>query len=222
VGDLLLVFLKHPRPGATKTRLIPALGEAAAAELYRALAEEEVRSTTPRAGEYARLLCFTPAEERASIASWFPGEELWPQPEGDLGERMAAAFAEGFRRGARRVAVVGTDVPGVGRDTVVEALSGLDAGEVVIGPSRDGGYYLLGLREERPELFEGIAWSTPAVLSATLARAEGLGLRVRLLGALTDVDTLEDLRAEWARLRRLLAPRPDLYRAVAAALSASS
>ena len=222
MDDLLLVFLKHPRPGRTKTRLVPALGERAAAELYRILAEEEVRCTTPEAGEYERLFCFTPAEDEGAIAAWFPGERLWPQPEGDLGQRMAAAFAEGFRRGARRVAIIGTDVPWVSRAIVGEALSALDRHDVVLGPARDGGYYLLALREPRPALFEGVAWSTAEVLPATLARAERLGLGVHLLPRLTDLDTLEDLRDEWPRLLPLLEARPDLAQAIAAALGATA
>jgi len=221
-GDLLLVFLKHPRPGRTKTRLVAVLGEDTAALLYRTLAEEEVRRTAPPAGEYERLFCFTPAEEEAAIAAWFPGERLWPQPQGDLGQRMAAAFAHGFRQGARRVAVIGTDVPWLSLATVVEAFSVLDGHDVAIGPARDGGYYLLALREEQPALFEDIAWSTDGVLAETLARAESLGLRVRLLEPLTDLDTIDELRAEWKHLRPLLESRPELARAVAAALSASS
>ena len=193
-----------------------------AAALYRALAEEEVRRTTPVAGEYERLFCFTPAEDQGKIAAWFPGEALWPQPAGDLGQRMAAAFAEGFRRGARRVAIIGTDVPWVSRTTVGDALRALDDHDAVVGPARDGGYYLLALREPQPALFEDIAWSTAEVLPATRARAQGLGLRVFLLPPLTDLDTIDDLRDEWPRLRPLLEPHPELAQAVAAALSASS
>lgn len=218
VRDLLLVFLKYPRPGGAKTRLVPALGEATAASLYRALAEEEVRNTTPEAGEYERLFCFTPAEDRHAIAAWFPGERLWPQPEGNLGQRMAAAFAEGFRQGARRIAIIGTDVPRVSRASVALALSALDHHDLTVGPARDGGYYLLALREPRPALFEDVAWSTAEVLPATLRHAERLGLRVRMLQPLTDLDTIDDLRAEWPRLRPLLEPRPQLARAVALAL----
>ena len=120
------------------------------------------------------------------------------------------------------MAIIGTDVPWVSRATVALALLALEGHDLAIGPARDGGYYLLALREARPALFEGIAWGTAQVLSATLGRAESLGLRVHLLEPLTDLDTIDDLRAEWPRLRPLLAPRPELARAVAAALSASS
>jgi rSAM/selenodomain-associated transferase 1 len=222
VPDLLLVFLKWPQPGAAKTRLIPQLGRHVAAELYRRLADEEIRGTAPEGGEYSRLFCFAPAEEGEAIARWFPGEDLWPQPAGDLGSRMASAFEEGFRRGARRVAIVGTDVPWVSRAHVLRAFSALDRHDLCLGPARDGGYYLLALARAEARLFEGIVWSTPQVLAETLARADALGLRAARLETLTDVDTLDDVRLEWARLRPLLAARPDLLRSVAEALRASS
>ena len=208
--------MKQPRPGAAKTRLIPALGAEGAAELYRLLAEEEIRRTAARAGEYERLFFYAPPE--ASLADWLPGEDLLPQEGEDLGRRMSAAFDEAFRRGARRVAIVGTDAPFVSRDTVLEAFRSLDDHDLVLGPAHDGGYYLLALDQPRPALFQGIAWSTPAVLAATVDRAGTLGLTVRLLEPLRDIDTLDDVRAERPRLEPLLARSPGLATAVARAL----
>ena len=185
------------------------------------LAEEEVRATAPHPGEYERLLCFAPAVEREAIARWFPGEELWPQPEGDLGTRMAEAFAEGFRRGARRVAIVGTDVPGVSRAHVLAALASLEAHDLAIGPAHDGGYYLLAHAPPRAAALRGRRLEhapRPAPVPWSGRRASDL--RVASLKTLTDVDTLDDVRPEWPRLRGLLAGRPDLRRAVAAALGA--
>jgi uncharacterized protein len=213
--NTLLIFLKDPRPGRVKTRLIPTLGADAAAELYRVLAAREVRATEPRAGEYGRLFCFAPADAGHAVATWFPGETYWPQPELDLGARMVAAFAEAFGRGARRVAIIGTDVPWVSRDMVLAAFRALDGHEVAIGPARDGGYYLLALRAPQPSLFEGIAWSTPAVLPATLDRAARARLRVHTLPLMTDLDTLDDLRDEWPRIEPLLRDHPALLRQLA-------
>jgi hypothetical protein len=212
-ADALIVFVKEPRPGSVKTRFFPALGPEDAADLYRALADEEIRRTRPEPGDYERLFFFAPAAARNAIASWFPGETLVPQQGSDLGARMAAAFGEAFRRGARRVAIIGTDVPWVSRVTVLEALSGLEQHDVVLGPSHDGGYYLLALDRPRPELFDGIAWSTPGVLPATLTTANALGLSVRLLEDLSDIDTLEDVRRAWVDLK------PILPAALAAALT---
>jgi uncharacterized protein len=206
--NALVVFVKHPRPGEVKTRLAAAIGAEAAALLYRALAEEVLEATTPAAGDYERLVFFDPPESLPGMRDWLPGVRLAAQSGDDLGARMADAFARAFARGARRVAIVGTDAPGVTRPTVREALAALDTADVVIGPAADGGYYLIALRAPRPELFSGIEWSTPSVRAQTLARAAAAGLSVRELGPLRDVDTLEDLRAEWPRIAARL--RPDL------------
>jgi rSAM/selenodomain-associated transferase 1 len=214
----LIAFLKHPEPGAVKTRLVPALGAEVAAELYRALAEEVLRATVPRRGEYETLVFYDPPGAAETMRAWLPEFRLFAQSAGDLGMRMAAAFARAFERGARRVAIVGTDVPAVTRETVAEALAALDEAELVVGPAEDGGYYLLALGEPHPELFEDVAWSTPAVLEETLARAATAGLRVREMERRRDVDSLEDLRAEWPRIRTLLKGNPGLRQRVAAVL----
>jgi uncharacterized protein len=202
--DVLIAFVKAPRPGANKTRLAAHVGDAAALSVYRGLAAETLRRTAPAGDAYERLVFFTPAEAGPEVGEWLPGEALLPQVEGDLGQRMAAAFEEAFRRGARRVAIVGTDVPGLSAQIVGDALAALEDHDAVLGPARDGGYCLLALARACPALFQGIAWGTPAVLPVTLQRATALGLRLRLLAPLRDIDTLEDLRAEWDLVAPLL------------------
>ena len=203
-GDVLLVFVKEPRPGAVKSRLAAAIGPDRAARVYQAIAEEAIRRTAPRGDEFQRLLVFSPPEARERIAEWLPGEALAEQSEGDIGERMARAFEESFARGARRVVLVGSDVPALSREDVMEAIESLDDQDVVIGPAADGGYYLLALKRADPGLFQGIEWSTPHVLTATLDRAVRLGRSVRVLHTLADVDTAEDLVADWRRIAPLL------------------
>lgn len=198
--DILIVFVKRARAGEVKTRLLAAIGPEKAAAAYRALAEAEIARTVPRTGEYQRAFFYAPREAAAEVAAWLPGERLRPQQGSDLGQRMADAFAACFAEGARRVAIIGTDVPWVTRSGVVHALESLERTDVVIGPAEDGGYYLLALATPRPELFEGIAWSTPGVFQATLERAAALGLRVEALEPLLDVDTLDDLRRAVERL----------------------
>jgi rSAM/selenodomain-associated transferase 1 len=200
----LIVFLKNPEPGSVKTRLVPLLGARVAAELYRLLAEAELRATAPVADDYQRLVFFTPETARDRVTRWLPGEVLVPQEAGDLGVRMSSAFAEAFVRGAERVALVGSDVPWVTRRHVVEALEALDTHDMAIGPALDGGYYLVALTRPRPELFVGVAWSTTGVLETTLRRAATLGLSVHRLAPLPDIDTPEDLRREWRRIEPLL------------------
>jgi rSAM/selenodomain-associated transferase 1 len=216
---VLLVFLKHPETGTVKTRLAPALGPETAAELYRALCEEVLDATVPGPGEYERLVFFAPPEAAEAVRAWLPGLRLLPQVGEDLGARMSAAFDQAFEGGAERVAIVGTDSPALSRATVAEALDALDRADVVLGPAEDGGYYLLALRQPRPELFEGMPWSTPAVLGETLARAKRGALRVHQLGRRGDIDTPADLQAEWPRVRRLLESRPELRRQIEEKLS---
>jgi rSAM/selenodomain-associated transferase 1 len=200
----LIVFLREPRPGAVKTRLAAALGDADAALVYRALAEHTLRATS--CPDYARVLYATPDADPAALRDWLPGERFETQRGDDLGARMGNAFADAFARGATRAAIVGTDAPMVTLRHVADALAALEECDVVLGPAHDGGYYLLAMDRPRPALFQGIAWSTPAVLSATAERAGALGLSVRMLETLRDVDTVQDLRAEWDRVAPLLEP----------------
>ncbi|HJS59268.1 MAG TPA: TIGR04282 family arsenosugar biosynthesis glycosyltransferase [Vicinamibacteria bacterium] len=203
-GRTLLVFVKRPKPGEVKTRLAADLGDDGAAAVYRALAEAEIASTRPRGREYERRFFYAPADAGTEVAAWLPGESVAPQEGEDLGARMAAAFEGAFRAGAQRVVIIGSDVPWVTRERVKAAFAGLDAGDVVLGPCDDGGYYLLALSRPRPELFQGIAWSTSAVLQSTLERAQAHGLRVVMLEPLPDVDTLADIQRSWERLRPIL------------------
>jgi rSAM/selenodomain-associated transferase 1 len=220
MSDRLLVFVKAPRAGEVKTRLARALGAEAAAGLYRAMADEQIRQTAPRRDEYRRTFLFAPAEARPDIESWLPGETLEAQHTGDLGERMARAFASAFAAGARRVAVVGSDVPSCTREHVAEALRSLDDHDVVLGPTHDGGYYLVALDRPRPALFQSIPWSTASVLPATAERAGVLGLSVRMLDPLADIDTIDDVRDAWPRLREIVAGTPLESRIAAAIVRA--
>jgi uncharacterized protein len=220
--DALVVFVKAPRPGAVKTRLIPSLGGETAASLYRVLAEESVRRTAPLAGEYDRLFFFAPEDARGELEAWLGARAWFPQEGRDLGARMAAAFETAFREGAGRVAIIGTDTPGISRDRVLEALSALEGDAVVLGPARDGGYYLIALSRPRAELLDGIAWGSGEVLERTMAKARALGLSVCLLEPLTDIDTLDDVRTEWPSLEPLVGATPVLRDTLSRALAVLS
>lgn len=202
--DVLLLFLAWPRPGGVKARLARHLGPEYAARLARALADRALDRTAP-IGEFARRVVFTPEESRPAMEAWLPRETLWPQLGQDPGERRACAMARAFAEGFSRVALAGYDVPRLDRDHVLGAFAALAEHDLVLGPSRDGGYYLIATRAPRPGLFEGIPWGTTAVLGETLRRAGALGLRVRTLESLRAVKTPADLRSEWP----VLAPELD-------------
>ena len=195
----LLVFAKAPRPGEVKTRLARSLGREGAprydraAVIYRRMGRAIVDAVANAPATVT--LCYDPPGAETEMRQWLgsaPARYL-PQGAGDLGERMSRMFARAFQ-GAGHAAVIGTDTPDVGAATVARALAALDTADVVLGPSRDGGYYLVALREPRPELFEGIEWSTESVLAETVARAGGGGAhRVTFLEVESDVDTAADL-----------------------------
>jgi uncharacterized protein len=192
--------VKAPRPGAVKTRLAAEIGDVAAADAYRAMAERVLAQTAPIAGEYERRVFFTPPDAADEIAAWLPRETLIAQQGADLGERMDGAFAHAFAQGAEAVVLVGSDVPRLTRDHVTAAFDALARVPVVLGPATDGGYYMIALRHRQPELFQGMLWGSDSVRIATASRAAALGLEVHLLDPLRDVDTAADLDAERSAL----------------------
>jgi len=141
---------------------------------------------------------FTPSSARTAVRAWLDGlsvSDFRPQIGGGLGTRLVHAFGRLFGEGDGAVVIIGTDCPGVDRRLVGGAFAALRSHDVVLGPARDGGYYLVGLRAPQPALFRGIPWSTDGVTRATRARASALGLSCLLLAPLRDVDTARDARA---------------------------
>lgn len=194
-GQRLLLFVKSPQAGQVKTRLGASIGLAEAADAYRRLTHAVLRSLPP---EVPLRVCFAPDEAGPAIEAWLRPALLspasfHPQGGGDLGERLARAFTAARAAGAERIVVIGSDCIDLSPALLREAFDRLATADAVLGPSTDGGYYLLGLRQNAPSLFRGIAWSTEQVLAQTLAGLDELGWSHSLLPTLTDVDTL----AEW-------------------------
>ncbi|MCJ7684473.1 MAG: TIGR04283 family arsenosugar biosynthesis glycosyltransferase [Desulfobacteraceae bacterium] len=193
--DRLIVFGRYPVPGRTKTRLIPALGPAGAADLQRWLTEGIMETAEAFAlGRGVNVeFCFEGGSVQ-KIRRWLgPDISLSRQRQGDLGTRMYDAFLAAFQKGCRRAVLIGTDIPDLRTDHLRQAFDALSENDLVIGPSIDGGYWLIGLNHPA-RLFEGIKWGTRAVLAQTLALANGQCLRVKELDYLTDIDTAEGLR----------------------------
>ena len=172
------------------------IGPAAAAALYRRLGRQVLAAAAGPG--YQTIVWFAPSASRDAVRSWLDGlgaAAFHAQAAGNLGTRLAHAFARSFAAGDRAVVIIGTDAPGVNRRIVTAAFRSLRAHDLVLGPSLDGGYYLIGLSAPQPALFRGIPWSTGDVLRATEAEARVLGLSVRLLEPLRDVDSGSDARA---------------------------
>jgi rSAM/selenodomain-associated transferase 1 len=195
----VLVFVRAPEAGRVKTRLAAAIGAEAALRIYRRLAEHTLREAAALAGDGVQLrVHYTPADAGDAVRAWLgAGPAYLSQAEGDLGVRMEDAFARAFADGADQVVIVGSDLPALSASLLRRAFGLLDAHPAVIGPARDGGYYLLGLTGPVAGIFHGIAWSTPRVLAATLERFRAAGIHPPLLEELADVDEVEDLPPGW-------------------------
>lgn len=195
----LIVLVKAPIPGRVKTRLQVPLSAEQAARLYKAFVRDVVAGARRCRGSTVSI-AYEP-HPRYPDLSWLEDAPAWfPQAEGDLGARLAAAFDRGFRAGASKVAIIGSDCPHLEPALLDRAFARLDDARAVLGPASDGGYYLIGLRAPMPHLFAGIAWSGPDVLEGTLARLRARGESFRLLPERTDIDTFADLKTLSRRL----------------------
>ena len=190
-SSLLLIFVKNPELGKVKTRLAATLGDERALHVYRQLLERTRAVTQPL--NVDKTVYYTPAVQHDD--EWDPAYyQKALQTDGDLGERMAQAFAAGFAQGYERVCIIGSDCYQLTTDILRQAFDALATHDLVIGSSTDGGYYLLGTRQLHPELFQGKHWSTASVSKDTIATAEQQHLRWYELPTLTDIDEEADLK----------------------------
>lgn len=189
----LVIFARSPVPGAVKTRLHPRYTPAQAAAIYRAFILDTVNSARNATVDRRFVACDPPGSEAELSDLAGPGWDLFPQVSADLGERMYRAARHCFDLGAGRVVIVGTDVPSLPPRRIDRAFDLLAENEIVLGPSVDGGYYLVGLSTPIREIFRDIAWSTEHVFDQTLERARALRLTAGVLPSWYDVDTPEQL-----------------------------
>ncbi len=192
----IIIFVKAPRPGFVKTRLAAAIGNEAACDAYRQLAETVLANLAPLAHAELR---FTPDDAENEITPWLSDD--WtarPQGNGDLGKRMHRAFSEANGPAI----IIGSDCPEVKISDLQAAAEALQTQDAVLGPAKDGGYWLIGLNAPCPALFDGIEWSTETVLQTTLAKADKAGLTVKLLRELADVDDWESFNDQFSKLEK--------------------
>lgn len=208
--NVLLYFVKYPAPGKVKTRLARTVGEREAAKLYSELAEKNLRiiASLRQRNVCDLVIVFDPPEKREDIKSWLSIScAYWPQCGGGLSERLTHAFREAFgsppeadqphadavdgQKGSKWVMALGSDTLGLTTDIIQQGFEALHSNDVVVGPAEDGGYYLIGLNNFQPELFQGIAWSTDTVLRQTYNRISNLGLSHQALIQLEDLDEIK-------------------------------
>lgn len=192
VGDALGVFSKYWQPGQVKTRLAIAVGNESAAALHR----EFLLTTLQRFVDQAENCCvvYTPSEHALDFQSLAgPRWHLDPQATGDLGQRMQHFFDSAFAAGAERVVIIGADTPTLPLEYVRRAFRQLREADVALGPTTDGGYYLIGAAAQTPPIFAGIAWSTSQVWRQTTEILESRNIRWAELPGWYDVDEQADL-----------------------------
>lgn len=190
----IIVMVKAPRLGEVKTRLTPILSGAGAASLAGCFAQDAVASARRAVRDV--IVAYTPADGRRILQSILPHDLLWMEQEGDsLGARLEAAVGRAAALGFSPLIVTGTDSPTLPPGFIETAIDALERDEVdlVLGPTEDGGYYLVGLSRPIPHIFQNIAWSTSLVYQQTVDTAARLGLRLQELPRWYDVDTPADL-----------------------------
>jgi rSAM/selenodomain-associated transferase 1 len=191
-ADVVAVLTRAPGHGG-KSRLFGALGISPDEALLSALLLDTIDGV---AGAGVRtVVAVTPSAAVDAMAAAVAPLSVIPQPGGSLGDRMRHTMQALFDAGARRVALVGSDLPTITGDRIVQAFTALDRapGALVLGPAADGGYYLIAAAQV-PPVFDEIEWGSLSVLAETRARALRAGLAVHEIAALRDVDTPADLR----------------------------
>jgi uncharacterized protein len=191
-------MLKTPVPGSVKTRLAAGVGPDRACAIYRELVEHQM-GHIPKGWRVE--VHFDPPDAAPVMMSWLGGDrQYYPQCPGDLGVRLTHSLIVASPSERFPLIFLGGDCPYIDASVLLEAVKALETHDVVVGPARDGGYVLIGMKSTHPELFRDIDWSTERVFSQTMAHAKELGLSVALLPVMEDVDDLDS----WERAREVL------------------
>ncbi len=192
---MLIIFLKAPIPGLVKTRLSTEFGDIEACNIYKKLAENILNSAQKSQNDIT--LYYYPAHGEKIITEWLGKKNKMRLQEGDdLGDRMKNAFVDALRIGIEKIVLIGTDIPDLDEKTLNKAYKKLDNHDCVIGPSLDGGYYLIGFTKTGfcEDVFNNISWGTDSVLKDTLSVLDMTKLKVALLELKNDIDTPDDYR----------------------------
>mgnify|MGYP002641613751 CR=1 FL=1 len=206
MASSVVLFVKKPQAGKVKTRLQSHCSAEQAAQLYRAFLLDSAETLAASTAD-KKIIAYAPADAENALRELLSpcgNFEYIAQPSGDLGKRLRELVQRVFADGADKVVVLGSDSPSMPVEYIDRALALLEQVDVVLGPSTDGGYYLLGQRRGENRLFCGIQWSTGVVLEETLDRLDGQSLA--LLPPWYDVDTPQEaafLRTHLSAMRRV-------------------
>ena len=206
---VVIIMVKAPRAGFVKTRLTPPLTADEAASLAACFAQDTARVARLSASEI--IIAYAPADGRGALEAFLGGDLLWLEQQGaDLGARLEKMAAQAFRLGFGPLIFIGADSPTLPSSYITQARDALvtATADIALGPTEDGGYYLVALRRPAPGLFRDIEWSTPRAFTQTARNAARMGLSLLTLPVWRDVDTPADL----ARLRAEILDDDDARR----------
>jgi hypothetical protein len=192
--SLLIIFYRNPELGKVKTRLAKTIGDEKALAIYFTLASHTRKITE-------ELI----VDKIVYYSDFIDTEDTWPntvfkkqlQQGYVLGEKMLYAFEEGFRKGYQHICIIGTDCLELEAEIIAQAFEQLTSYDAVLGPAKDGGYYLLGMNQLIHEVFRNKEWSTDSVAASTILDFKNKNLSYSLLTTLTDVDEEPDLPPHW-------------------------
>jgi len=191
----ILLFVKYPKRGTVKLRLCRNLKEELVLELYRCFVLDTVIMLEKI--DFPFFICFHPSNEQQKMKQWLGSTQRFlPQKGSDLGERMKHCLAEVFSKGFENAILIGSDSPDLPEEFITQAITILRTKDVALGPTRDGGYYLIGFRATTftPQVFDDISWSTPLVFQETVRKLQVTQRSVGLLPVWSDIDTIADLQ----------------------------
>jgi rSAM/selenodomain-associated transferase 1 len=198
-NNLIIIFVRSPELGKVKTRLARSIGDQSALNIYKILLKHT-----------AAVLRDLSFDKVVYFSEKIDNNDLWEnslfekklQKGADLGERMHHAFDTAFNKGYKKVLIIGSDLFDLTSSIITSAFEALETYDISIGPSLDGGYYLLGMKKLQPEVFKNKKWGTDSVLEHTLQDLKKQ--KIKLLKALNDIDTLEDLQQQPKLLYNIL------------------
>ncbi len=207
--NLLVIFVKDPVPGKVKTRMQPTLTPAQSCNLYRAMGLDIVSNISANS-TFDIEIHFWPPDATSKIRNWLKVPyPLLPQSEGDLGKKMMSAFENAFKAGYKRCVIIGSDLPNINTQRILAAFEALQTFDLVLGPTTDGGYYLIGSSKRLPQLFNNVAWSTETVYEQTMHNAEAQQISTHILPIETDIDSIDEVKAIWLNRNRLKTQIPN-------------
>lgn len=205
MNNALIIFIKNPIVGKVKTRLAATVGDVKAYKVYKELLNHTQKITL-----------LISADKFLFYADFLNSQDEWSnekfikhlQKGNDLGERMQNAFGHTFLNKYKKVIIIGSDCIDLNESVIEDAYRLLEDNDIVIGPAKDGGYYLLGMKSPHSCLFKNISWSTSQVLIQTLSICESQHLSYSLLPTLTDIDVEDDLSFEQKKMFKLKKGKP--------------